>query len=197
MSRDTTKILDPVGETARRLLEALRPGCVRIELAGALRRRARGARCIDFVAIPKIETWHDMRVVPTPPRVECHLLWDALDYICDQPEHEGFIKRGEVLRSFMWRLADGSGKVPVNVYTSAPEDLGIKLLCHTGPEDFWFHVVGKLYAAGFAPREGKLVRISDGHVMDASSEEIVTELARMPYREPWQREGNSRATCSW
>jgi hypothetical protein len=189
MADTTVKVLDPVHATAERLREVLSKACHEIAIAGAIRRRHRGATCIDMVAIPKIE-----QIGGGP---DYHMLWAALDYFCDQPEHGGVLKRGDVLRSFLWRLPSGN-MIPVNVYSATAENWGLSLANHTGPGDFWAHLVSRLYAEGYAPRDGRLFRLSDGVCMPTPTEQdLFVAYARIPYREAWQRDSGTPARGGW
>lgn len=189
MADTTTKVLDPVQATAQRLREVLARACHEIAIAGAVRRRHRAAICVDLVAIPKIEQ------IPGAP--DYHMLWEALDYFCDQPEHGGFVKRGDVLRSFLWKLPRG-GMVPVNVYATTRENWGVSLANHTGPGDFWDHLVGRLKDNGYFTRDCHLYRISDGaHVPVSTEYELFVERARIPYREAWQRDSGRAPSGGW
>lgn len=191
MGEATFRIPYPVLEAAELLKDPLSKACQRLEIAGAIRRRRRDAQYVDFLAIPKIES------APVPGDQDFNFLWAALDYSTDQPWHGGFIKRGETMRSFVYRLPDGRGDVTVNIYTATPDTWGIRLLNHTGPGAFWSIFHSKLQAAGYLSNNGTVIDMRTGEPVPTKTEHDAFLLARFQYREPWARDGGVAPGSGW
>src|SRR5262245_62078158 len=154
---------------AAELVERLSPACERIEPVGAVRRRDRLVGEIDLLAIPKGD------------QAGGNALWPALDLVVGK---NGYLKKGDVQRCFAWTTSPEDA-VLVFVYTARLETWGPQLLFRTGPVAFWCHVLNHLEQQGYTSRDGGIWQGSA--LRSLPTEREVCELARVCFREPWQR----------
>jgi hypothetical protein len=189
-SGDTTVRLKPaIASAAEGLCSKLSRACHKIAVVGAVRRRDIFPTCIDLLAIPKVE--------PMGDRPDHNYLWAVLDYFYSDG---GYLKRGALMRSFRVRLNDrseASPLVPANIYLATEETWGNNLAHRTGPEGFWFNLLGKLNLHGYTSVDGRILRIEDSMPVFVPDEPTVFALAQMRYREAWQRGGTEKARGSW
>lgn len=190
-SGDTTvKLKPPALATAEDLCAKLGRCCVRIAVAGAVRRREHSPSCIDLVAIPKVE--------PAGSGLPAHnFLWAVLDYFYADG---GYIMRGEVVRSFQVQLQNGATAppwIPVNVYLATEDTWGSQMVQRTGPGSFWFSLLAKLNGRGYTSCDGRICRITDGSVVPVREETDLFQLAGWLTKEPWQRGAPDRPRGAW
>lgn len=198
MSTATKRPRAEVLSAAERLLEALRPGCVRVELAGSLRRQTPAVGDVELVAIPKVEVLEEVDhedLFKRPVKVEYNLLWKALEAVHGLK----FRLMGEKYRSFYWPLGQGDDVVQVDLFTAKPDSWGWIHLVRTGSADFSHHVAKKLNEAGYTSQDGQIHKgdlryvedrwklVPVGAPLKTPTEQDVFDLARIPFREPKQR----------
>ncbi len=151
MSADTDKLfpLRLAQTRAEELTLAMGNACVRIEVAGAVRRLRPAVAKIELVAIPKIETLAEVPAqgprelfgdpATLPQEVEHNFLWAQLD---------GFIKtylqRGPKRREFLWPIEELGESIPVVVNTCDTLNWGLIFLRCTGSDLFVMHVNTRL-----------------------------------------------------
>lgn len=154
--RSLSQVL-PAAEELKRMLA---PACVRIEIAGSLRRLRPTIADIELVCIPKIERQvqpvADLFEAKTGPPVDHNFLWAALDGLGDQVH---WIKRGEKYRQFAYPLhLDGVSEISVDLFTANEKNWGLIYLIRTGSSVFSQHVVSYL-AKNFRPSHAGYVRM--------------------------------------
>ena len=121
------------------LVDELRPGCERIEIAGSIRRGKEDVKDIEIVAIPILK----------PPRPEFGKPVDKtpLDRILRQLEEMGgmlkTVKGGNKFKQFeIRRLAEFGIAEPLNPFkldlflVTPPSQWGVEFMIRTGPSDF-------------------------------------------------------------
>lgn len=132
--------LEKADEAARRLVEWLSPHCLRIEIAGSIRRRRSKVNDIDLVAIPRWQEEQDMfgNVVNRQNVAALALMargqsegWQLT--MCG-PSQLSFVAKG-------W---------PVDVWWCSEATWGTTLLCRTGSAQHNIWISGLARAAGGA-----------------------------------------------
>lgn len=171
--------------------------CVRIEVAGSIRRQVKEVGDIELVAIPKIETYKEVDpsdLFGEMRPVTYNLLWRSLNEFFKGK----YRLNGEKFKSFYWPLHSGE-LVQVDLFTATPANWGWIHLIRTGSADFSHHVAGALNKAGYCSKDGGIhksnLELADGkwkHVpignpISTPDEQSVFDLARIPYRDPKQR----------
>jgi DNA polymerase/3'-5' exonuclease PolX len=139
------------------VIEALKGGCDRIEIAGSLRRKRSEVHDVEIVCIPKkVEASVDLFGVPTEVRSpQFYCAFEKWEVLKGSPQHGKYIK------------AQVQG-VAVDVFTAAAENWGWIFTLRTGPADFGHYtIVSQLkrcqYKAvdGFIFRRDKLVPVRE------------------------------------
>lgn len=143
---------------AEELALALENACVRIAVAGEIRRLRPAVSTIELVAIPKMEK----KIVENPAllfdpgaalsqEVEHNFLWEALD---------GFIKsyatRTETCRKFLWPIEETGESIPVRVVTCDERNWGLIYLRSTGSEKFVAYVHAALRKHSLVAKNGRV-----------------------------------------
>jgi len=142
------------------LVDELRPGCERIEIAGSIRRGKEDVKDIEIVAIPILK----------PPRPEFGKPVDKtpLDRILRQLEEMGgmlkTVKGGNKFKQFeIRRLAEFGIAEPLNPFkldlflVTPPSQWGVEFMIRTGPSDFSQWMVTQKSKGGALP-DGYFVR---------------------------------------
>lgn len=168
---------------ADELLRILHPACLRIEVAGSIRRCKPLVGDIELVAVPRIEN------LPGPVQLSLfgrpeesmnqrHLLWETLDRL-----HVGYLLHGERYRRFRWK------DVVVDVFTCDLRNWGWIFLHRTGPPAFRDRIGWLLAQEGHPAVDGWIwdVRASSRRRLDTPSEEDVFALAGLHYIAPEHR----------
>ncbi len=192
---------------AEELVGLLRSACVRIEIAGSLRRETREVGDIELVAIPAVETLigqNPEELFETKIETKVNRLWAALDGFFEPTSGKlargTYIRKGPKYRSFAWPTAVEGRPVQVDLFTTTPEAWGWIYLLRTGSETFSHHVMTRLNEMGYTSHEGAIhkgerytddsgrwkMRAIGGPIL-TPDEERVFELAKIPIRHPRQR----------
>lgn len=159
---------------ALHLLEILRPFCIRIELAGSLRRETPIVGDIEIVAIPK----RPVDLFGTPLKTHT-----ALDKFLDR-HGMAFGKRGESYQQFTY----GSNKV--DLFLPTIETWGCIFAIRTGSWEFSRWLVTSQAAGGATPegfifRDGRLY--AQGRLLTTPEEADVFAALGLAYIPPRQR----------
>lgn len=152
----TAKVKRPLGEAmihAQALITAVSGACVRIEVAGSLRREKPEVGDIELVAIPRVEriaVVDGPSLFAPPPGAEPKMsyvnrLWEKLDQLVAPDQ---FAKRGEKYRQFMWR------GMQVDLFTAEKGNWGWIYLIRTGSAEFSKHIAQQLNQYGYTSKEG-------------------------------------------
>lgn len=168
--------LDRADRCAAALLSWLIPHCVRIEVAGSVRRRKPDVNDIDLVVIPKITQEMDLFGNPQKRR---NATWTEIDRRCTA-EKWAVIRAGADIASFVAR------DVQVDVFWTTEETWGTVLLCRTGSKEhnIWFAKYAEARGGKWHPGAGLY---KDGRVY-AKSEEQLYEILGMSPIPPDKRE---------
>lgn len=192
MSTATKRPRAEILPVATELRQLVAGGCDRIEIAGSLRRERSEVGDIELVAIPKVETVirpiaGDLFGDSKP--VEVNRLWEQLDFTVGR----SYTKCGPRYRQFVYK------GVKVDLFTATPNTWGWIFLIRTGPWEFSHHVAVALNKASYTGTGGaihkgelKLVDgawklVPKGDPIKTPTEQDVFDLARIPFREPRQR----------
>lgn len=181
--------LSVVRPRAEDLVRALAPSCVRIMIAGSVRRLRPEVADIEVVAVPKIETFERL--------VEEDLLhfkrttqWNFLEEVLRRivPRFE---KDGERYKKFFYPL-DEERRIAVDLFLATPDNFGLILFIRTGPAEYSKAVIGgRLRARGFCSHEGRVYHLVDGKPTDAPlstpEEDDIFRLAGMKPVPPAER----------
>lgn len=163
----------------------LSPACEKFVVAGSVRRRVPLIGDIELVAIPRMEsrTGVDAGDLFTPQITEkVNRLWEVLDVIAGR----SYTKHGPKYRQFIWKDSEGE-QVKVDLFTARQETWGLILAIRTGPWEFSRSLMTRLSENGYRSMDGEVIRQSDMKFIATPSEEDVFKLARVQYREPFQR----------
>jgi len=162
-------------QLAAAVRDELAPGCVRIEVAGSVRRRAPEVGDIELVIIPKR---HGL--------LEDSLLDPILDRLVAALRLHR-IKSGAKQKQFAILKAD----CKLDLFLCEPDNWGMQLAVYTGPENWSRGLVTQWRKGGKLPnnlvvKDG--FRIWDGYRHLPTPEEAdVFKLLDIPWREPWER----------
>jgi len=137
---------------AEQIVECLRPGVERIEIAGSIRRNNKNTvHDIEIVCVPKIthETNLFGEAIPTS------ILGNHLTVICNNPGGAGvswrFIKNGSKYKQF--RLANG---IMVDLYITSAGQWGLMFALRTGSKAFSKKLVKAKRYGGHMPSNYKV-----------------------------------------
>lgn len=151
---------------AKALVEHLRPGFVRVEIAGSIRRNKPEVKDIEIVAVP------DLNPLPRPVAVFGQPIpkWHKtiLDRMLAEMVEAGSIrieKNGERYKKFWLKYAGLS----VDLFLVLPPAAwGVQLVIRTGPADFSHWIVSRRKRGGALPNGH---RVQDGAVWEGEREE--------------------------
>lgn len=177
---------------AEKLTSLLAPGCMRIEIAGSIRRMASEPGDIEIVALPDQSPYH---LVFGRPAV--HNLLDAILYELeigdDETIHLHEIKGGQKFRQF-WVSTDGGRTWVIKLdlfLVTPPADWGVIYLIRTGPADFSHWIVTPKYFGGGLPNglqiQGGRVLTSDGEHIHCWDEIDFLHVCNLDWIEPKDR----------
>ena len=135
-------------EVAEAIVEELRPGCERVEIAGSLRRKKSEVKDIEIVCIPKKESaGNDLFGASVEERSpQFYLPFERWKVIKGQPRHGKYIQ------------AEVQG-ITVDVFTATPNNWGWIFAIRTGPADFSHHTLAsQLRRCGYKALDGFIYR---------------------------------------
>ena len=164
---------------ARQLVERLRPFCVRIELAGSLRRKRPEVGDIELVAIPKLQ--RDLFERPTG--------LSMLDEILPTLPLT-FVKNGPKYKQFTFRTKQKQ-VYTVDLFLQTAETWGVNFLIFTGSAEFSHKMVTAVSQGGYKPND---LRVAGARVwrdevaLPTPEEQYVFDLWGMDWIEPEARE---------
>lgn len=145
------------------LVRLLSPTCVRIEIAGSLRRRCEEVHDIDLVVIPKT----------------CAFLQSLRELYGRKPDKQG--DHYICLKSYQG--------MQVDVYLATAKTWPLLLLVKTGSKEHNIKLCRRAHEQGMklhADGSGLEV-LSSGVWPPIESEEDIFELLNLPFRQPWER----------
>lgn len=193
MSSNTKLPYRQVMPLAEKLVERLAPACVRIEIAGSLRRQCPYVGDIELVAIPKF-----VRPVLGQTPVECWG-WSELDHLLAKLESakqidilKGGKLRGRDRKYTQFAFVSNAGQqYTVDLFLQPdPATWGVNLMIRTGSQDFSRRMVTPKAKGGWMPNE---FNVADARVwlgpdaVTTPEERTVFELWGMAYVRPEER----------
>lgn len=157
MSSETRIPLARAERLAAELVELLRPACLRIEVAGSIRRRKADVGDIELVAIPLVEQGHDMFGEPN-----CAYI-DRLVILCSDLLNAGVLQQRVRTNGRAWgtryKAAAYCG-FPVDLFAVLPPaQFGVLFLLRTGPAEFSRRFVTSRRQGGMLP---EWAQVKDG-----------------------------------
>ena len=169
---------------ARMLVEAMAPGCERIEIAGSIRRQQDLVGDIEIVAIPKMR----LDLFGQPDGL---LLDDCLYDLMWMGPLGKPKKNGKKYKQFEIAGWDG---LHLDLFLVTPETWGVQLAIRTGPRSFSKAIVTPCKYAGLL-RDGLAVRRGrvwdKGRPLDTPEERDFLELAggwvELQERDDWEK----------
>jgi DNA polymerase/3'-5' exonuclease PolX len=166
--------LDLAEHHAETLAAAMRPHCLRVQVAGSIRRRRADVGDLEIVAIP---TWED----DLPPG---HLLPVPVNRLHEwalRQELEG-ADRGKAWKA---RFANG---MRLDLFLVTPDSWGIQLAIRTGAATFSRALVERAREVGL-PCHGGYLRDGDddGPIIPTPEERVVFELLKLRWLPPEAR----------
>jgi DNA polymerase/3'-5' exonuclease PolX len=176
---------------ADELVEQLRPGCERIEIAGSIRRGKADPKDIEIVCVPRLT--NEMQeldlfgnVVDT---IVCDHLHGALQNLYKRGawELDGFLPRNGEKYKRLRHLASG---ICCDLFIANAANWGNLLAIRTGPSDFSQALVTRALRLGLKQDGGLLWRTHrDGTrtVIPCLTEESYFEALRVPFIPPHER----------
>ncbi len=171
-------------EIALRLVEAMRPGCTRIEIAGGVRRGKKDSHDIEIVGAPILKA-------PRPVFGQKVLYRTMLDPIlCELQERHvlSLIKGGEKFKQYhVYPAYDGLNSITLDLFlVTPPAEFGVLYLIRTGPEDFSHWMVTKRSQGGALPSSCSVI---DGAVWPIPRAVVKPEPGSLsPYPMPEERD---------
>ena len=177
---------------AHDLLTLLAPSCVRIDVAGSLRRGVAEVGDIEIVAIPRVEKVErplEGDLFGGTKQVEVNRLWEQLDLVAGR----SYTKCGPRYRQFAYK------GIKVDLFTATIETWGWIFLIRTGPAEFSHHVAATLNKQSYTGTGGAVYKgelklvdgawklVPKGDPIRTPTEQDVFDLARIPFRNPNQR----------
>lgn len=206
MAEKTKLPLAQAAFAARRLQTELAPYCVRIEIAGSIRRRKAAVGDIELVAIPKVdhterrdlfghvvatrahnhldEHLREMLRAPSGPIFKSRAeLFEVTRY---EPDGVPDVLRwGEHYKRFYFWWSHVSAVVSVDLFLATPANFGAILAIRTGPFDFSRELVTHIkHATPYRQQDGHLVLEETGEVMPVPEEADYFALAGVPWIDP-------------
>lgn len=171
------------------IVEHLRPGCERIEIAGSIRRRKPEVGDIEIIYIPRIST------APDPADFFATATINHAEHVIDLMQRAGTLaKRPNVNGGTSW----GSKiKLALHVESGIGVDLFATnrlcwfnyLVCRTGPAEFNTRIATLAQERGWKwhPFNAGFERLSDGEWFKVASERDVFDFLGLSYLDPWER----------
>lgn len=178
---------------ASEIVEALRPYCHRVEVAGSIRRGRDWVNDIEIVAIPKstvrqpdVDIFGEPFGKPTVVRAPGFLM--VVDSVAD-PLVKGRPSDGRYLQMF---TREG---VKVDLFLCEPDTWGYIYAIRTGSADFMRTLAARWVQLGFKGIEGRLTRF--GKPVPTPEERDLFDLLHMAVPLPHQRELTADGLRSW
>ncbi len=188
---------------AEDLRDLLATSCVRLEIAGSVRRQLETIGDLELVAVPKMRPGPQAGLFggQVQPR---SALWDRIELRMGRPD-SGLLRHphivtatgaaraapwGERYRKLLWRY------FPVDLFTTDEDAWGAQLLIRTGPAEYSQAWVTALRKAGLEMRGGWVRSLDTDAIVPVPDEETAHALVGWPMVLPEGREA-WRGTKSW
>ena len=169
------------------LVDLLRPACLRIEIAGSIRRLKPDVGDIELVYVP--------RLVPVPDLFGGGTMMPATDAVLDGLVKAGTIgKRRNSKGSTMWGVSNKLGVhvasgIPVDFFATEEAAFWNYLVCRTGGAENNMEIAGRAQAKGWKwnPYGPGFTRLADGEQVAVASEAEVFRFVVMKFLRPEER----------
>lgn len=148
---------------AERVVEALRPFCERIEIAGSIRREKPEVKDIEVVCIPRVRDMFGF--------INQVLKWKKV--------------KGEPTGKYTQRILPEG--IALDLFMARKDNWGLIYAIRTGSADFSHKVLASGWVAnGYNSKDGTIHK--NGKAFPMLEEEDVFAIAGIPYKEPFKRE---------
>lgn len=172
---------------AEALIQDLRTGCERIEVAGSVRRGERLVKDLEIVAIPKLRRDLFGEIMPDEPTELDQVLeglFRAHTVDLRAVDEKGTTRNGPKYKA----LRHCRTNLGVDLFiVRRPAQWGAIFAIRTGPADYSRKLVTKAQDRGLQCREGHLVRIDDGAVLNTPEEGDFIRACGLPLVPPQKR----------
>lgn len=153
--------LETARDIAEGLVKALRPACLRVEIAGSVRRGKPEVKDIELVVVPN--KWQPAFGENIPP----------LDRKLNEMVNAGMFQRGDKdgsrLKTFVVPTVEGNIKLDLFIVLP-PAQWGVIYTLRTGPSDFSHWLVTWRAAGGACPNT---LHVQEGCVRELQSEKLI------------------------
>ena len=173
--------LDRAKALAERIVEALRPHCERIEIAGSIRRERAEVNDIDLVLIPK-----DIGAIVQRVLQSCILLRGGLTSVNIIAQYNS-PKRGDPLDKCQVDLFIAHNGIQ-DLLQNLPTNFGTLFLCRTGSMQHNIALADLAKSKGWHWDPYRGVMDEKKQVIASATEEEVYEALGLRWREPAQRD---------
>lgn len=165
---------------AEELCSMLAPACMRIEIAGSIRRRRSDVGDIELLCVPK-QTIDSVFGTDDLDRViSSHIAVGLLDYRTDVRGRRTYGPMNKLLR----HVPSG---IPLDVFSTTAENFGMSWVVRTGPAEWNKRMMQRFRDIGFRAHAYGGVHNRQGVELDCPDEATVFRLMNLPYVEPWDR----------
>ncbi len=173
---------------ADRVVELLEPHCVKIEIAGSIRRECPEVNDIEIVCIPTKELvlkkepvqaglFGSMEHNPKKELVANRYFRDIIN---------GWTKvKGEPTGKYTRHVLPGDDPIEVDIFMVLPESWGYQMALRTGSVEFSKRLASRWSSLGFKGDKG--VFYHNGEPQEVREEEQFFRLIRVPWVEPRNR----------
>jgi DNA polymerase/3'-5' exonuclease PolX len=174
---------------AEEICALLRPGCLRIEIAGSLRRRKSDVGDIEILYIPILQAAKDPEDLFAMRSVDCAedgiRVMVATGILERRLNTLGRETYGP-LNKLMLHVASG---IPVDLFAATEENWFNYLVCRTGPTDLNARIATAAQSIGWMwnPYGSGFTAKDNGQVARVETEQDVFDFVGLPYQEPEAR----------
>lgn len=170
---------------ARELVDYLAPACERIEVAGSLRRGRADVGDVELLCIPAIIKGGVNLLGPTYADALEEKLAAALasGRLAWRLNSRGRKVYGRLNKLLVHVVSD----IPVDVFSTTPQNWGMAFLVRTGPKEFNIRVMKRFHDLGMRGHAYGGVADSDGPELNCPTEEEVFRLLDWQYVPPEMR----------
>jgi DNA polymerase/3'-5' exonuclease PolX len=174
---------------AEEVCAQLRPGCLRIEIAGSLRRMKPDVGDIEILYIPIMQAAKDPEDLFAMQSVDCAedgiRVMVATGILERRLNTLGRETYGP-LNKLMLHVASG---IPIDLFAATEENWFNYLVCRTGPADLNARIATAAQSIGWKwkPYSCGFLELDNGQVARMESEEDVFNFVGIPYMEPEAR----------
>lgn len=180
----------PLGDAmavARDMVGLLTPHCLKIEIAGSIRRRKESVSDAELLFVPQFKT------VPSKEDMWSSFEEDQVDSALQKMLGDSLAKRPNKNGQFAWGVKNklaihfASG-IPIDFFATDEESWWNSLVVRTGGKDMNLQLTTSAQRLGRSLLAyGKGVRMPDGEIVSTHSEEEVFQLCGVEYLIPEER----------